>query len=154
MPSFKHVVMVATALTLGAPALAQTGPAAPAPAPSPTLRQASPSDGSLPRQRIVTVFGTDPCPKATDPDEIIVCTRRPDDERDRIPAAVRQPRAKPPGVDSGGNRNILLGDGAGGAGGSIGSCTAIGPGGSIGCTQQQIDAWRAERREPQTEPQP
>lgn len=146
---------VAIVVALATPALAQdtAPPAAPAAgppvagAPSPLLRT-DPGDASQPRQRLVTVFGTDPCPKPSDPDEIVVCTRRPDDERNRIPAAVRQPAAKPRGVDSSGNRDVLLGDGSGGAGGGIGSCSVNGPGGSSGCTQAQIEAWRAARREP------
>ena len=38
-----------------------------------------------PRIRGVVVYGDDPCPQST-ADEVVVCARRPDDERYRIPA--------------------------------------------------------------------
>lgn len=127
-----RVLIGAVILGLAAPALGQA-----------SLKRPD-ADASQPRQRVVTVFGTDPCPKSTDPDEIVVCSRRPDEERYRIPPGVRSAQAKPPGVTSA-NRKRLLGDASGGAGGGIGSCSANGPGGGTGCTQQQIDAWREDR---------
>ncbi|MFN3593030.1 MAG: hypothetical protein ACK4TG_12710, partial [Thermaurantiacus sp.] len=33
------------------------------------------------RTRTVLVYGDDPCPKSENPDEIIVCARRPEEER-------------------------------------------------------------------------
>lgn len=103
-----------------------------------------PTDTSLPRQKVVEVFGTDPCPKSTDPDEIIVCSRRPDEDRYRIPPAVRSDaQALAPNIA---NRKGLLGDDAGGAGGGIGSCSAVGPGGGTGCQQQLQDQYRAARK--------
>ena len=39
---------------------------------------AAAQDGSY-RTRTVVIFGKDECPKATNPDEIIVCARRPED---------------------------------------------------------------------------
>ncbi len=121
-----------------APAAAQTPPAYSSLKPAPT-------DTSLPRQKVVTVFGTDPCPKSTDPDEIIVCTRRPDADRYRIPPTVRDD-TKPDGPFEGGNRKALLGDASGGAGGGIGSCSAVGPGGGTGCNQAIQDQYRAARK--------
>ena len=37
----------------------------------------------------VIVYGTDPCPRSTD-DEIVVCARKPEEERYRIPERLRQ----------------------------------------------------------------
>ncbi len=93
------------------------------PAGAQTMLKAPPADTSQPRQRLVTVFGTDTCPKATSPDEIVVCTRLPDADRYRIPAQVRagQPAPRSPTET---NRKLVLGDTSGGAGG--------GPGGSLG----------------------
>lgn len=104
----------------------------------------APADTSLPRQKVVEVFGTDPCPKSTDPDEIIVCSRRPDEDRYRIPPSVRSDVKPPTAIE--GNRKILLGDAAGGAGGGIGSCSAVGPGGGTGCQQQIQDTYRAAKK--------
>ena len=109
-----------------------------------TLKPA-PTDTSLPRQKLVTVYGTDSCPKQTDPDEIIICTRRPDEDRFRIPPTVRSD-AKPAGAFEGPNSKALLGDASGGAGGGVGSCSATGPGGGTGCNQAMQDQYRAARK--------
>ena len=116
-----------------------------APGPAQTMLKPVPTDTSLPRQKLVTVFGTDPCPKSTDPDEIIICTRRSDNERDRIPRELRTD-IKPAGPFEGPNRSALLGDASGSAGGSIGSCSAVGPGGGTGCNQAMQDQYRSARK--------
>ena len=109
-----------------------------------TLKQPASSDGSQPRQKLVTVFGTEPCPKPSSPDEVIVCARLPESEIYRIPTPLRKAETKESPFQS--NRNLLLGDSSGGAGGSIGSCTAIGAGGMMGgCTRRQVDAWAKDR---------
>jgi hypothetical protein len=110
--------------------------------PRSTLKQVS-SDTSAPRQRMVTVFGTEPCPKPTSSDEIVVCARLPDSELYRIPDRLRQAEKRVSPFQA--NRNLLLGDSTGGAGGSIGSCSAVGPGGLIGCSRNQVDAWAKDR---------
>ncbi len=101
------------------------------------------ADGTQPRQRMVTVFGTEDCPKPTSADEIVVCVRLPESEIYRIPPKLRQAERRVSPFES--NRNLLLGDASGGAGGSIGSCSAIGSGGMIGCNRRQVDAWAADR---------
>jgi hypothetical protein len=110
-----------------------------------TLKPVAPAgDGSQPRQRLVTVFGTEPCPKPTSADEVVVCARLPESEVFRIPTPLRQAERRDSPFES--NRNLLLGDASGGAGGSIGSCTAVGAGGMMGgCTQRQVDAWANDR---------
>lgn len=131
-------------LTIAAgPALAQNlsnaagAPSTLKPLPSPE------ADRSLPRQRLVTVFGTEQCPKPTSPDEVVVCARLPEAEIYRIPAQLRRTETRQSVFSR--NRSLLLGDSAGGAGGSIGSCSAVGPGGMIGCNNRQVDAWAADR---------
>lgn len=141
MSRLRNALLIVAALGVATPALAQ----ADAPTSAPTMRKADPDDSSQPRQRLVTVFGTDACPKPSDPDEIVVCTRRPDEERYRIPPTVRAATAKPPGVASG-DRKQLLGDATGGAGGSIGSCSTVGPGGGSGCARAAADAYRDGKR--------
>lgn len=136
---------------LAEPVLAQQGPPPPA---SPALPPAAvrstlkpvgeqPADGSQPRQRLVTVFGTEECPKPTSKDEIVVCARLPEAEVYRIPKQLRQAENRVSPFQR--NRNLLLGDSSGGAGGAIGSCTVIGGSGSIGCTTRNIDDWARDR---------
>ncbi len=102
------------------------------------------ADGTQPRKRIVDVFGTDLCPKAVDKDEIVVCVRHPDEERYRIPSGVRTGQGKPLSPYAT-RRERLVAQAAGGAGGGIGSCTPIGPGGGTGCNKLLQDAYREEK---------
>lgn len=119
------------------------------PGSAPTMLKPPPAAGadtSKPRQRLVTVFGSEVCPKPTSNDEVIVCARLPESEIYRIPKRLRGANDKvaSPFIA---NRNLLLGDGSGGAGSAIGSCSQIGPGGYIGCTRKQVEAWAADRTE-------
>ncbi|MFZ4690112.1 MAG: hypothetical protein ACOYLS_12800 [Polymorphobacter sp.] len=129
------------ALGLASPGLAQTAEPPvrstlkPAPAPG--------GDTSTPRQRLVTVFGTEECPKPASADEIVVCARLPESEIYRIPERLRQAQNRQSVFAS--NRSLLLGDSSGGAGGSIGSCSVNGPGGMIGCSRKDVDAWANDR---------
>ncbi len=90
----------------------------------------------------IIVYGNDPCPRATD-DDIVVCTRRPEAERYRLapnlrPSGTRQERS------SWANRAQDLKD-VGATG--IGSCSAVGPGGSSGCLIQDINRAMRENEE-------
>ncbi len=123
------------------PALGQT-------APKPVTTMLKPvekiQDGTQPRQRFVTVFGVDKCPAPSSPDEIVVCTHLPEEQQFRIPKQLRGANnARVSAYEY--NRNLLLGSGAGGAGGGVGSCSVNGPGGYIGCNRKQVDAWAADR---------
>jgi hypothetical protein len=87
----------------------------------------------------VIVYGDDPCPPSTD-NEITVCARKPEEERYRIPAPLR-------GVDSPQSEawtNRVEAYETVGAFGTL-SCSPVGPGGSLGCTQQLIDRAYAEK---------
>jgi hypothetical protein len=92
-------------------------------------------DGNY-RSRTVLVFGDDPCPKSENPDEIIVCARRPEEERFRIPKDLRDAEraATISRADNVGAQRAELASGRPSATG-IGSCSAVGAGGIIGCTQ-------------------
>jgi hypothetical protein len=120
-------------------------PAAPPAAGRPSMLRSDPppGDGTQPRQRLVTVFGSEPCPKPTSADEVVVCARLPESEIYRIPEPLRRAENRQSVLQR--NRSLLLGDGAGAAGGSIGSCSAVGPGGFTGCSQRQVDAWASDR---------
>jgi hypothetical protein len=135
------------ALLVAVPAMAQPTPANPTTAP-PRPSMLKPADipagdGSKPRQRMVTVFGNEACPKPSSPDEVVVCARLPESEIYRIPERLRRAETRTSVLTS--NRSLLLGDGAGGAGNSIGSCSAVGPAGFTGCDRRQVEAWAQDR---------
>ena len=87
----------------------------------------------------IIVYGTDPCPRSTD-DQVVVCARKPEGERYRIPERLRAGgsvqsrqawavRAK--SFETVGRTGIN-------------SCSAVGPGGSSGCLQRIINEARDE----------
>jgi hypothetical protein len=108
---------------------------------APSMLKPAPTDTSQPRVRSVIVFGSDPCPKSTSDDEIIVCARQPDEDRYRIPPGLRTANSGVQVSPFVQDRSLMLGSGAGGAGGGIGQCSTIGPGGYTGCMQQEINNW-------------
>ena len=81
----------------------------------------------------IVVYGNDPCPRSTE-DEVVVCARRPETERYRIP-----PKYRPSGTrqqtESWANRSEVL-QTVGDTG--INSCSPVGPGGFTGCEMQVI----------------
>jgi hypothetical protein len=107
-------------------------------APAPILAQ-SRADQQRQQVRQVIVYGNDPCPRQSG-DDIVVCARRPESERFRVPPTTRDPEA--PAARSNLDRDQEAREiGATG----IGSCSASGPGGASGCLQQQIDRSRVGR---------
>ncbi len=102
------------------------------------------ADGPPERESALVVYGDDPCPQSTTEDgeeEIVVCARRPEEERYRIPAPLRQDR---PSEVSWGSRVEALEDAS--RDGRPNSCSVVGSYGQSGCTQQMIRQWYAERR--------
>ena len=92
-------------------------------------------DGTY-RQRSVVVYGNDPCPTSSNPDEIVVCSRRPEEERFRIPKDIReQERAATIAREDqvAANRAALVSGRVAGAG--TGQCSIQGAGGITGCTR-------------------
>lgn len=94
------------------------------------------------RTREIIVFGNDPCPRATD-DEVVVCARRPEKDRYRLPEALRP--ADPPQLSTswGVRSKELATIGQTGPG----TCSGVGPGGDFGCALKQIQQGVAERDE-------
>lgn len=97
---------------------------------------AVPAHAQLNNDRVLTIFGSDPCPKDT------ICVRAPESERYRIPKQFRQPTTIAPENQAWAAR--AQGTLDAGAKTGTGSCTAVGPGGWTGCYQQQMRAARAE----------
>ncbi|QNN64555.1 hypothetical protein H9L12_09610 [Sphingomonas rhizophila] len=90
----------------------------------------------------IEVFGNDPCPRSTD-DEVVVCARKPESERFRIPEKLRQGGTLQQ-RQSWANRATAI-ETYGRTG--INSCSPVGPGGWTGCTEQLINQAFRERRE-------
>jgi hypothetical protein len=130
MPKLPLPTFAAGAAALAIPALF---------APAPAIAQNS-------RISEIIVYGTDPCPRSTD-DEVVVCARKPESERFRIPERYRQsgPRQT---RESWANKAIAF-ETYGRTG--INSCSPVGPAGFTGCTQQLINQAFKERNEQATE---
>ena len=87
------------------------------------------------------VYGDDPCPQAGE-GEITVCARKAESERYRIPPTLRE---TPSSKSEAWGQKVLAYETVGSTGTK--SCSPVGPGGSLGCTQKLIDAAYAEKRE-------
>ena len=102
----------------------------------------APASAQATRTGEIIVYGTDPCPRATD-DQIVVCRRLPETQRFRIPEKLR-PAAPPQTRNSWVNRSKVFANQ-----GAIGpmSCSAVGPAGYTGCALQEINQAARETRE-------
>ncbi len=116
--------------------------AAALPALAPAGAQGNAAARQQERVRHVVVYGREPCPRGSG-DEVVICARRPAEERYRIPRAVRNRTPLPgPGSTSWAERARSI-ERVGRTG--IQSCSPVGPGGYTGCWNQMMDAYRAER---------
>ncbi|MFC7536480.1 hypothetical protein ACFQPG_03765 [Sphingomonas sp. GCM10030256] len=103
------------------------------------------AQGTSGRIAEIIVYGTDPCPRSTD-DEVVVCARKPEAERYRIPESLRAGGSLQSRQSWAERAKSFETVGRTG----INSCSAVGPGGHTGCLQQIIDQARAEQREEAT----
>ena len=90
----------------------------------------------------IIVYGNDPCPRSTD-DNVVVCARKPETERYRLPEAFR-PTGTRQSRQAWAHRARSL-ETVGRTG--INSCSPVGPGGFTGCLTQVIDQAKADRQE-------
>lgn len=97
----------------------------------------------------IIVYGTDPCPRSTD-DEVVVCARKPEAERYRIPENLRTGGARQTRESWAARARSFETVGRTG----INSCSAVGPAGHTGCLEQIIDKARAETAEAEAENTP
>lgn len=104
---------------------------------APTLAQAPAPE---PKISTMIIYGDDPCPPSTD-DTIVVCARKPDAERYRIPEVLRGDPNDPKNQAWASRATALEYAGRSG----IGSCSTVGPGGASGCFNQIVREARAER---------
>jgi len=112
----------------GTAAVAAGAAALPAPA------TAQETDNSIAE---IIVYGSDPCPRSTD-DRVVVCARRPEAERYRIPPNMRQ-SGTPQQMQSWAMKSKSL-ETAGATG--INSCSPVGPAGYTGCLEKVIQQAR------------
>jgi hypothetical protein len=113
------------------------------------------AQGGTYRTRTVLVYGDDPCPKSENPDEIIVCARRPEEERFRIPRELRETdRSIRPQDNVPAQRAALATPRESFVG--TGSCSMTGAGGFTGCTQglDVVEGVRTIRRGVETALEP
>jgi hypothetical protein len=96
----------------------------------------------------LVIYGNDPCPRSTD--EIVVCARRPESERYRIPEALREGSDNPENESWAARAQSLEYVGRTG----IQSCSTVGPGGFTGCWAEMMRQAREERRAAATQPRP
>ena len=114
------------ALSLGGAAASAQGPAAP--------------PAAEPKISAMVVYGDDACPPSTE-DTIVVCARKPEGERYRIPEILRGDPNDPKNQAWAERATALEYAGRSG----IGSCSTVGPGGASGCFNQLVREFRAER---------
>lgn len=116
----------------------------PAAAPAQQDAQQDAQQESSGRTMTVTVYGNDPCPDtSTSSNEIVVCARRPENDRYRIPKELRN-RGDRPSETAWGSRVSGLEE----ASRQIlpGSCSTVGSYGQTGCRQKMLSDWYAARR--------
>ncbi len=120
------------ATLIAMPATAQVaGPGVPPPPKPTTPGQMS---RNAPVNGVLVLYGNEQCPTDRDGNEIVVCTRRDAAEQFRVPKELRDFKVTPQNESWAMRAQGTLNTGASG----IGSCSAIGPGGSLGCSQQQF----------------
>ena len=125
MTRFAATIAVGTGLFAGLAAI-----------PQPSFAQA----GS--RVSEIIVYGNDPCPRSTD-DEVVVCARKPEADRYRIPERFRSSGSRQSRQAWANRAKAFETVGATG----INSCSPVGPSGFTGCLKQVIDQAKAESDE-------
>src|SRR5438128_5820537 len=89
----------------------------------------------------IIVYGNDPCPRSTD-DQVVVCARRPESERYRIPEKYRPSGTRQQQEAWANKAKVIETVGATG----INSCSPVGPGGYTGCLTRVIREAREQRK--------
>jgi hypothetical protein len=93
-----------------------------------------------PKISTMIIYGDDVCPPSTD-DTIVICAKKPESERYRIPEILRGDPNDPKNQAWAERATALEYAGRSG----IGSCSPVGPGGASGCFNQIVREARAER---------
>ena len=93
------------------------------------------------RQSTLVIYGDDPCPSTGPDNEVVVCARRPEEERYRIPRRIRE---RQPTETSWASRVEGLDEESRQM--RPNSCSVVGSNGFTGCSSAMIRQWYAERR--------
>lgn len=124
------------------PPSARTASGPPAAPPAKTQGPAPTAKGA-PVNGVLVIYGNERCPTDRNGAEIVVCERRSAQEQFRVPKELREFKVTPENQSWARQAEGTLDAGSVG----IGSCSAVGPGGGIGCTQQRFRAAKADNRE-------
>ena len=99
------------------------------------------AEGPPARQSTLVIYGNEPCPTSGPDNEVVVCARRPEEERYRIPRRIRERQQTDTSwasrVDGLEDESRPL---------RPNSCSVVGSNGFTGCTAAMIRQWYAERR--------
>ena len=99
------------------------------------------SEGPPQREIRLVIYGEDRCPESTET-EVVVCARRPEEERYRIPPRLRREGQRTEQAWT--SRAETLDEASRPS--RPNSCSSVGTYGFTGCAQQLIQQWLAERR--------
>ncbi len=101
----------------------------------------APADAQVQNGTLV-IYGDDRCPTNADGEEIVICVRRSERERFRIPKELREGELDANTQSWAMRAESTLNAGATG----VGSCSTVGAAGQSGCFVQRANAARAEAR--------
>ncbi|HEX7821221.1 MAG TPA: hypothetical protein VF463_11445 [Sphingobium sp.] len=107
----------------------------------------APVHAQEPDERInaLVVYGSDPCPQSDD-GTIIVCARKPENDRYRIPKELRKKEAEAVTIGAPGWASNVRSLEAAGRVLLPNSCSAVGTNGFTGCSLAMLSQWYAERQ--------
>ena len=127
------VRLLAAAALLAGPAIAQD-----------SKKDQDANQGPPQRVRSILLYGDEQCPKAEEPNEIVVCANAGESPY-RIPKRFRNQRSEAPGAQAWTNRVETVEEVN--RAGLPNSCSPVGTGGQTGCTREMIRRWYQERLE-------
>lgn len=145
--------MLLAALALAVPAAAQQA-ALPGVAKPKSVNGPGEVAKGAPVNGVLVLYGNQRCPTDNSGNEVVVCVRRSAAEQFRVPKELREFQVTPENAAWAAKAQGTLGAGVGTS--SVGSCSAVGPGGQSGCFAQRVRESRAENaaREQQRRSEP
>jgi hypothetical protein len=125
-------------------------PARPGDAPAKIEAPGLEAPRGAPVNGVLVLYGNQKCPTDSQGREVVVCTRRGAEEQFRIPKELREFQITPENQSWAVRAQGIVNTPGQGTD-TIGSCSAVGPGGQTGCFAQQAAAARAEHKEQKAE---